>query len=477
LLQNENGPCPLLAAANALLLNGSISFPAHCVAHNLATLEDVANLLVNQAMQLHGDNDQHIHFVSELLESIPTFQFGMDVNPKFTATGAYEYTAQLAAFDMMRVKLVHGWLVEPGSDEAQVIGKDTYNQLVERIIKGQEANEQLEKLTTELARLQNNQEKPVDILCNEDNVRDPKLLMTDLQRQHEQLSRLVNDGSTIDNFLQSSANQLTRRGLQQLLQDLHDDEMTVFFRNNHFGTLTKFDGHLYLLVTDLGYADAPDIVWERLDELRGNTVLVNSQFVEERAARAANLTAQQHDADYQMAVQMSLQTTAFGDDVFDKTSSVQAETEAEFRGYQRKQLMTTSQQVAAVSVPVAALPGTQPPALPTATIVQLPQSSFTAVSHSTPTTMVQLPQSSPAETKLSTPAKGTASAAHDHDSDIMLAMQLQGDINGADAINNSNEDASLRLARQLQAEENQRAAQRRPTRKPASKQDGACVIS
>ena len=30
-------------------------------------------------------------------------------------------------------------------------------------------------------------------------------------------------------------------------------------------TRVQYDGNLYLLVTDLGYADQPQVVWEKLD--------------------------------------------------------------------------------------------------------------------------------------------------------------------------------------------------------------------
>jgi hypothetical protein len=42
-------------------------------------------------------------------------------------------------------------------------------------------------------------------------------------------------------------------------------------RNNHFNALFKYEGAVYLLVTDQGYEAEPDIVWERLDSVNGDT--------------------------------------------------------------------------------------------------------------------------------------------------------------------------------------------------------------
>ena len=164
LLQNENGPCPLLAAANALLLKGLIELPAHCIRNSVASLEDVTNMLANRAMHNHADQ---AHFVDELMHHIPRFQYGMDVNPKFTdGISGYEYTSELTAFDMLQVKLVHGWLVDPHQEETfTALGSKTYNEVVEWVIKGNEASGELEKLQKELNELMTKQQTlQIDLL-------------------------------------------------------------------------------------------------------------------------------------------------------------------------------------------------------------------------------------------------------------------------------------------------------------------------
>lgn len=87
-------------------------------------------------------------------------------------------------------------------------------------------------------------------------------------------------GDLIRKFLKNSANQLTIYGLFSLQESLKERELCVFFRNNHFNTMFKFEGELYLLATDQGYISQPDLVWEKLDEVNGNTVYMTGSFKE-----------------------------------------------------------------------------------------------------------------------------------------------------------------------------------------------------
>ena len=166
LLQNKNGPCPLLAAANVLLLRGAITLPGRCISAGQVSIDDVINMLAERAVAKTGEHcalaavsskstpaaaaaaaastdeskpdgqgaapappvapptepdlspraaaaahaQHHLH---EVLSLIPSLQHGLDVNPKFTAgpTGV-EYTSNLTCFDLLGVELVHGWLLD-----------------------------------------------------------------------------------------------------------------------------------------------------------------------------------------------------------------------------------------------------------------------------------------------------------------------------------------------------------------------------
>nr|XP_043628471.1 ubiquitin carboxyl-terminal hydrolase MINDY-1-like [Erigeron canadensis] len=87
-------------------------------------------------------------------------------------------------------------------------------------------------------------------------------------------------GELIRTFLKNNASQMTIYGLFSLQEGVKENELCVFFRNNHFNTMFKFEGELYILATDLGYINQPDLVWEKLNEVNGDTMFMTSDFKE-----------------------------------------------------------------------------------------------------------------------------------------------------------------------------------------------------
>lgn len=292
-----------------------------------ASLQDVMNMLVEYAlvMKRHDGRGVEEFFVEELVSQIPTFQYGMDVNPYFTKgiTG-YEYTAQLTAFDMMQCKLVHGWLVDVADEETfRVLGTRSYNQLIEIVIHATVVVEEIERL-----RRQTTDTSTAFASASEWLAR------------LEELERQQHEAIIIQHFLESSSHQLTSYGLLQLQELLTEGEMTVFFRNNHFATLTKHtDGHLYLLVTDLGYANAPAVVWERLDVIDGNTDFVNADFVQPGTpfspVQQPVVGDDDNESEYKLALELSMkEQQRHGSD--DESRLIAAVTEASLREFHQQ---------------------------------------------------------------------------------------------------------------------------------------------
>jgi len=463
LLQNKNGPCPLLAAANALLLRGVITLPPCCIETNEASTEDIVNTLAERALNTtanHGlqrrsslgddgdDGGGREYQINELLGIFPNLQFGMDVNPRLTrgVTGV-EYTKNLTAFDLMGVELVHGWLVDPNDVETvNAVGGRTYNELMDSVISGDEARDEVDRLEdlirkkqkaleaadlqsasaktdeavvensvadtldlkaeavaasmeqeeewvrlpdvtppssssnaqpsddadkeekdeedgdekmdadkeekdeedgeekkdvkddVDLAWIENNRQKlkeqgdgkekvdedkeekdesstvkggnieeqqqqinevkeeitlcasKIDSIDKQEDGEEQKDAKGDIkdevnlawiedirQKLKEQQER-CEQSTIINTFVTDNRNQLTAFGLTELHSYVKESCTYVFFRNNHFATMTKEKGVLYLLVTDLGYANVNEVVWERLDDITGDTQYMDCLF-------------------------------------------------------------------------------------------------------------------------------------------------------------------------------------------------------
>ncbi|CAG8552220.1 11373_t:CDS:2 [Acaulospora morrowiae] len=88
----------------------------------------------------------------------------------------------------------------------------------------------------------------------------------------------IRDAEITSHFLESNATQLTYHGLLTLSETLPPGNLCVFFRNNHFSTLYKHPktSVLYILVTDAGFVHERSVVWESLIDVDQNA----SEFVD-----------------------------------------------------------------------------------------------------------------------------------------------------------------------------------------------------
>jgi len=138
ILQNENGPCPLLALSNILLLRKKISIHTDYASIDHEYLVDLIGSYIMEVNPppkddvLKGNHAQHI---SDAIRLLPKLQVGLDVNVKFHGVREFEYTLDNVVFDMLDINLVHGWLVdEEDVPIKNAIDKYSYNQLVEKLI-------------------------------------------------------------------------------------------------------------------------------------------------------------------------------------------------------------------------------------------------------------------------------------------------------------------------------------------------------
>mmetsp|Transcript_9566 Transcript_9566/g.11006 ORF Transcript_9566/g.11006 Transcript_9566/m.11006 type:complete len:502 (-) Transcript_9566:277-1782(-) len=245
-LQNENGPCPLLALANVLILRGSIEIhPDRSEINSSHLIQLIAGHLLESNPPLTEDNElsrNQQKTLADIIDVLPTLQVGLDVNVHFVAVDKFEYDSRIAVFDMLDISLYHGWIVDANDEISySVLFDKSYNQLVDKIIAGQQAEEDGSGSSTEV----------------------------------EQTLREAMVGRQ---FLDNAASQLTYAGLMELHTKVRERETCVFFRNNHFSTMYKLEGQLYLLLTDQGYEKQNCLAWERLNDIDGNTELVSPTF-------------------------------------------------------------------------------------------------------------------------------------------------------------------------------------------------------
>ncbi|XP_017285136.1 ubiquitin carboxyl-terminal hydrolase MINDY-1 isoform X2 [Kryptolebias marmoratus] len=234
--QSENGPCPLLAIMNTLFLRWKAKLPAQT---EVVTAEDLMAHLGECVLSVtprEKANGMELNFqqnMSDAMAVLPKLSTGLDVNVRFTGVTDFEYTPECIVFDLLDIPLYHGWLVDPQSPEmVAAVGKLSYNQLVEKIID-----------------------------C-----------------KHSADSSRVSEGLVAEQFLESTATQLSYHGLCELNTTAKEGEISVFFRNNHFSTMIKHKGHLYLLVTDQGFLQEESVVWESLHNVEGDGNFCDSDF-------------------------------------------------------------------------------------------------------------------------------------------------------------------------------------------------------
>ncbi|NXH54098.1 MINY1 hydrolase, partial [Rhabdornis inornatus] len=207
--------------------------------------------------------------ISDTMTVLPKLSTGLDVNVRFTGVSDFEYTPECIVFDLLNIPLYHGWLVDPQiPEQVQAVGKLSYNQLVEKIITCKQASD----------------------------------------------SSLVSEGLVAEQFLEATASQLTFHGLCELTARAREGELGVFFRNNHFSTMVKHKGHLYLLVTDQGFLHEEGVVWESLHSVDGDSCFCDTEFHLSHAPGKDGATAappdprlQQRQVDQDYMVALSLQ--------------------------------------------------------------------------------------------------------------------------------------------------------------------------
>ncbi|KAH7051162.1 hypothetical protein B0J12DRAFT_740101 [Macrophomina phaseolina] len=224
LTQNANGPCPLLALVNALVLSTPI--------RQQSTLMDA--LKTRETISL-GFLAQELPDVSDLYNFLLALHTGMNVNPRFVAAeseslidhpvsqssakpGDFEQTREMRLYSTFNIPLIHGWLPPPGSPAYAAFDRSakTY-------------------------------EDAQNIQFHEEEL-EVKLSSSGLSPEEQNLLWFEGDG-----------------------ESLKPGQFAILFRNDHFSTIYKEprSQKILTLVTDAGYSSHEEIVWESLVDVTG----------------------------------------------------------------------------------------------------------------------------------------------------------------------------------------------------------------
>lgn len=272
LVQNANGPCPLVALVNALTLTTPADKTNTALVETLRSREQVSlGLLLNAVFdelmsESRAQPDVPLPDVTELYDFLKGLHTGMNVNPRFVPTeevvtafkrtslthlhptertdmipGTFEHTREMALYSTFSIPLIHGWL--PSTDDA------VYDAFSRQAASYEDAQNLLFR-----------EEELDEKLCNDQG-------LTPEEQQ------IYQDIMTIKSFLSISATQLTRFGLDVIKKAMKPGSVAILFRNDHFSTLYRHPQtmQLLILVTDAGYANHPEVVWESLVDVTGES--------------------------------------------------------------------------------------------------------------------------------------------------------------------------------------------------------------
>ncbi|RYP06492.1 hypothetical protein DL764_003143 [Monosporascus ibericus] len=262
LVQNANGPCPLVALVNGLTL----TVPAGATSNLVETLRTREQISINLLLEAVFDElissrrtnpDAALPDMTELYDFLKGLQTGMNVNPRFIPTpervdayhqkspdapvpGTFEDTRDLKLYATFSVPLIHGWLPprdDPAYDAFTRQGS-SYDEVQSLLFREEELEDKLSNTSTGLT---------------------------------EREQQLYQDIITIKSWFSSTATQLTPWGLDVIARSIQPGSFAILFRNDHFSTLYRHPQTLELLtlVTDAGYFTHDEIVWESLSDVRG----------------------------------------------------------------------------------------------------------------------------------------------------------------------------------------------------------------
>ncbi|KAI1943800.1 hypothetical protein LOZ66_000387 [Ophidiomyces ophidiicola] len=274
LVQNENGPCPLLALVNSLVMRTPLDNQSPLI-RALSSRERISLGLLIQALfdelTTYVNEEHQLPDIEDLSKFLTMLHTGMNVNPRLTPDvnpdqpGKFHKTRDITLYSAFHLPLVHGWLASPSSKAH------------EAMLRAGEYHDDIQLLH-----------------FRKEDLEERVMAGGTLSPAEEQL---IEDIDHIQRFNLENPTQLSSFGLEQLRRCIEPGSVSILFRNEHFSTLYKHpqSNELFSLVTDAGYARHADVVWESLvDSNGGGSGLFSGDFRSTGNAPSSGQLQQRH---------------------------------------------------------------------------------------------------------------------------------------------------------------------------------------
>ncbi|RLV90166.1 Uncharacterized protein JA1_004782 [Spathaspora sp. JA1] len=281
ILQDKNGPCPLIALINTLLLTNDLQLNHHTDSIHIqidqtksdAILHFKSVLLqhfhqsvsIDLEVLLKHVGDLLLAFTDEqeditpLLSSLPLLHTGLTVNPNLITGDFNQEDLATKLFTLFDLKFKHGWVINQienenaeWSEELAITSSNSNNS-------GGASTDDYSQLVEFFNRLE-----------TFDKIQDYLLLDAAHSTQE---TTIKHNQQLISKWLDLNRTQLTKIGLTKLNIGLNNQEFVIFFRNNHFSTLfKKSNNEFYILITDTSFQskNSCKIIWQSLNSISGN---------------------------------------------------------------------------------------------------------------------------------------------------------------------------------------------------------------
>lgn len=268
IVQNANGPSPLVALINSLVLThlptAKYTSDKTKISVN-GILEYLGGLLVDTSGS-EKYKSKNPNGLNDALKLLPKLNSGLDIDPCFD--GSFNNDQVVSLFRSFNVELVHGWIVDPKSlFYKEIIETKSYKNAQRLLTEAESAKNQKNLLVNEKEALElkanllnkslpsppyeaARSTSPNPISGVEQSVgKTSTSFGAELDNYNKRLYEVSTQLNTIDSTLSQSASaklfldqnptQLTEYGLEYLGNSLAPDSVAVLFRNGQFSTIHR----------------------------------------------------------------------------------------------------------------------------------------------------------------------------------------------------------------------------------------------